>query len=75
MKKYREVKEGKEMGYNSKVQVIQRGNGNKQYYLICPAPMAQALELEKGEVIEWVIETKQSLIIKRDSSKKNIKRK
>ena len=63
------------MGYFSNVQVIQRSNGNKQYYIICPAPMAQALELEKGEVIEWVIETKQSLIIKRDSSKKNIKRK
>jgi bifunctional DNA-binding transcriptional regulator/antitoxin component of YhaV-PrlF toxin-antitoxin module len=56
------------MGYVSKVQVIQRANQNKQYYVICPAPLAQALEIEKGEIIEWVIEDKHTLILKRDSS-------
>ncbi len=40
------------MGYQSTVQVIQRGGKNRQWYLICPAPLAQALEIEKGEVIE-----------------------
>ncbi len=54
------------MGYFSKVQVIQRGGKNRQYYLICPAPMAQALEMEKGETVEWIIEDKQRLIIKRN---------
>ncbi len=44
------------MGYQSAVQVIQRGGKNRQYYLICPAPLAQALEIEKGEVVEWVVE-------------------
>ena len=53
------------MGYVSRVQVIQRGEKNRQYYLICPAPLAQALELEKGEVLEWVIEDKHTLIIRR----------
>lgn len=53
------------MGYISKLQVIQRSNKNRQYYLICPAPLAQALELEKGESIEWVIEDKTTLTIKR----------
>jgi antitoxin component of MazEF toxin-antitoxin module len=53
------------MGFVSKVQVIQRGNGNQQYYLICPAPLAQALELEKSEAIEWVVEDKYRLTIKR----------
>ena len=53
------------MGYLSKVQVIQRSNKNRQYYLICPAPLAQALEIEKGETIEWVVEDKQRLTIKR----------
>jgi len=37
------------MGYQSTVQVIRRGGKNCQYYLICPAPLAQALEIEKGE--------------------------
>jgi bifunctional DNA-binding transcriptional regulator/antitoxin component of YhaV-PrlF toxin-antitoxin module len=53
------------MGYISKVQVIQRGQKNRQYYFICPAPLAQALEIEKGESIEWVVEDKQRLTIKR----------
>jgi bifunctional DNA-binding transcriptional regulator/antitoxin component of YhaV-PrlF toxin-antitoxin module len=56
------------MGYLSKVQVIQRGGKNRQYYLICPAPLAQALEMEKGETVEWVVEDKQRLIIKRVSA-------
>ena len=53
------------MGYQSTVQVIQRGGKNRQWYLICPAPLAQALEIEKGEVIEWVVEDKQTLILQR----------
>ena len=44
------------MGYLSKVQVIQRAGGTRQFYLICPAPLAEALEIEKGEEIEWVVE-------------------
>ena len=43
------------MGYKSKLQVIRRGGQNRQYYLICPAPLAAALELEKGEALEWII--------------------
>lgn len=54
------------MGYFSKVQVIQRGNNNKQYYLICPAPLAQALELGKGEIIEWIIKDQETMIFKRN---------
>ena len=53
------------MGYLSRVQVIQRGGTNRQYYLICPALLAQALELEKGEEIEWVIEDKHTVILRR----------
>lgn len=53
------------MGYFSKVQLIQRANQTRQFYLICPAPLAEALELEKGEPIEWVIEDRQTLILKR----------
>jgi bifunctional DNA-binding transcriptional regulator/antitoxin component of YhaV-PrlF toxin-antitoxin module len=53
------------MGYLSKVQLIERANQTRQFYLICPAPLAEALELEKGEPIEWVIEDRQTLILKR----------
>lgn len=53
------------VGYQSTVQVIRRGGKNRQYYLICPSPLAQALEMEKGEVVEWVVEDKHTLILKR----------
>lgn len=55
------------MGYLSKVQVIRRGEKNKQFYLILPAPVAQALEMQKSETIEWVIEDKNTLIVRRIS--------
>jgi hypothetical protein len=53
------------MDYLSKVQVIERAKGQRQFYLICPAPLAQALEIAKGETIEWVVEDKWTLKIRR----------
>jgi hypothetical protein len=53
------------MGYLTKVQVIERAKGQRQFYLICPAPLAQALEMEKGEAIEWIVEDKWTLSINR----------
>jgi hypothetical protein len=59
------IQEEVEMGYLSKVQVIERAQGQRQFYLICPAPLAQALEMEKGETIEWVVQDKWTLTVKR----------
>ncbi len=53
------------MGYLTKLQVIERANQTRQYYFICPAPLAQALELEKGEEIDWVIEDRNHLVLRR----------
>jgi hypothetical protein len=58
-------KEALPMGYLTKVQVIERAKGQRQFYLICPAPLAQALEMEKGETIEWVVEDKWTLKVRR----------
>jgi len=55
------------MGYLSKVQLIERANKTRQFYLICPAPLAEALELEKGEPIEWIVEDRLTLIVKRQA--------
>ena len=54
------------MGYISTVQVIRRGPTNRQYYMICPASLAQALEIQKGELVEWVIEDKKTIILRRN---------
>jgi len=56
------------MGYLSKVQVIERAGGTRQFYLMCPAQLAEALEMEKGEEIEWVVEDKHTLTIRRRPS-------
>lgn len=54
------------MGYTSKVQVIVRGsNQQRQFYFICPAPLAEALEIRKGEHSEWIVQDKNTLIIRR----------
>jgi hypothetical protein len=53
------------MGYESKVQVIQRGNKTRQFYLICPAPLAEAMEFQKGERIEWVVIDRRTLEVRR----------
>ena len=53
------------MAYQTKLQVIQRGGQNRQYYLICPAPMAAALDMEKGEELEWVIKDRNTFEIRR----------
>jgi hypothetical protein len=53
------------MSYHTKLQVIQRGGQNRQYYLICPAPLAAALEMEKGEELEWVIKDRNTFEIRR----------
>ena len=62
------------MGYLSTMQVIQRKSNTRQYYLICPAPLAEALEIHKGEAFEWVVENKHVLTLKRVNAKKNKKK-
>jgi len=36
------------MGYLSKLQVIERANRTRHFYLICPAPLAEALQLKRA---------------------------
>jgi hypothetical protein len=62
------------MGYISKLQVIERQKGSHQYYLICPAPLAQALELEKGEEIDWIIEDHDTLVLRRQPKARSTKK-
>jgi len=62
------------MAYFSKLQVIQRGGQNRQYYLICPAPLAAALEMEKGEALEWVIKDRNTFEIRRVQAGTGVRR-
>lgn len=55
------------MGFPTKIQLIKRAK-SEQWYINFPSAVAQALEFERGEVVEWLIEDKQKMILKRDES-------
>ena len=52
------------MGYPTRVQLIQR-KASQQWYVNFPAALAQAMEFRKGEVIEWAVQDKDTLILRR----------
>jgi len=52
------------MGYPTKVQVIQR-KASQQWYVNLPAAIAAAMEFAKGEVVEWTIEGRNALRLRR----------
>lgn len=53
------------MGYATKVQLIQRRSGIAQWYINFPTPLAEALDLQKGEPVFWHIEDKANLVLHR----------
>lgn len=61
------------MGYKTKVQLIKRAR-SQQWYVCFPSALAQAMEFTKSEVVEWVVETKHKLILKRPSAKNRRRR-
>ncbi len=58
------------MGYPTKIQLIKRA-ASEQWYINFPSAVAQAMEFEKGETVEWVIEGKRKLALKRPSKTSN----
>lgn len=54
----------KKMGYKVKIQKVERG-GTKSFYVNFPAAVADACLLEKGEEMEWLIEDRNSFVLKR----------
>jgi len=52
------------MGYPTKIQLIKRAK-SEQWYINFPSAVAQAMEFDRGEVVEWIIEDKQKLLLKR----------
>ena len=52
------------MGYKVKIQKIERAT-NKTYYVNFPGAFADAINLEKGEQMEWFIEDRNCFVLKR----------
>lgn len=55
------------MGFPTKIQLIKRAK-SEQWYINFPAAVAKAMEFEKGEIVEWIIEDKKKMILKRNTA-------
>jgi hypothetical protein len=52
------------MGFPTKVQLIQR-QASQQWYINFPSAIAQAMEFSRGETVEWIVEDKALLALRR----------
>lgn len=63
------------MGYPTKVQLIKRAK-SEQWYVNFPAAVAQAIEFQLAEVVEWIIDDHQRLVLQRsDKATDGLKKK
>jgi hypothetical protein len=54
------------MRYPTKIQLIKRQK-SEQWYINFPSAVAQAMEFKKGETVEWLIENKRKMTLKRSN--------
>ena len=52
------------MGFPTKVQLIKR-KASEQWYINFPSAVAQAMEFSRGETVEWIVEDKALLALRR----------
>lgn len=52
------------MGYKVKMQKVERPT-NKSFYINFPAVIAESAKIEKGEEFEWLIEDRNTYVLKR----------
>jgi len=52
------------LGFPTKVQLINR-KASEQWYINFPSAIARAMEFSKGETVEWIIEDKALLALRR----------
>jgi hypothetical protein len=55
------------MGFPTKVQLIKR-QASEQWYINFPSAIAQAMEFQRGEIVEWLVEDKETLVLRRPNA-------
>ena len=58
------------MGYQVKIQEVKRKN-SRSFYVNFPVVFADAVDLQKGEEMEWLIEDKNTFVLKRKKAAKS----
>jgi len=59
------------MRHQIKIQRVERG-ATKFYYVNFPAALAEAAQIEKGESLEWLVEDRNTFLLRRVKPKKSI---
>jgi hypothetical protein len=62
------------MGFPTKVQLIKR-QASEQWYINFPSALAQALDFSRGETVEWFVENKGLLALRRSSAPPSVLKK
>jgi len=57
------------MGYPVKVQKITRPKSTS-YYAHIPTAVVESMEIQKGETVEWIVEDRNTLILRRSKPRK-----
>ncbi len=57
------------MPYPTKVQLIQRKK-SEQWYINFPSALAQAMDFSKGEIVQWSIHDRATLVLQRPDAPK-----
>jgi hypothetical protein len=52
------------MGHQIKIQRVERGQ-TKSYYVNFPAALAEAARIQKGETMEWLLEDRDTFVLRR----------
>lgn len=65
------VKKAKIMGHQIKIQRVERGS-TKSYYVNFPAALAEAAQIVKGEAMEWLIEDRDTFVLRRLTPQKPV---
>jgi len=61
------------MGYKIKVQRVDRGR-TKSFYVNLPAALAEAAQIEKGEEMEWLIENRNTFVLRKIKPSKSVRK-
>jgi hypothetical protein len=61
------------MQYLTKIQAIRRKKAVSQCYVNLPLPLAAAIDIQPGEMVEWKVDTRYKLWLTRQRPKKRRK--
>lgn len=59
------------MGHKIRIQRVERGS-TKSYYVNFPVALAEAAQIEKGEEMEWLVEDRNTFVLRRIEPKKPV---